>query len=68
VILFDLNRSHNLTMHVTHSVFDSNTDDLLIAELGYQMNDLVPSVKTGPLGHVNVTFDSCLFTNNYGGT
>lgn len=38
-----------------------------MSELGYQINDLVPSVKLGPFGRVNVTFDNCLFKENYGG-
>ena len=57
----------NLTIHVKQSTFDSNTDDSLISELGYQVNDLVPSVKVGPFGRVNLTFDNCLFKENYGG-
>ena len=57
----------NLTIHVKQSTFDSNTDDSLISELGYQVNDLVPSVKIGPFGRVNLTFDNCLFKDNYGG-
>ena len=57
----------NLTIHVKHSTFDSNTDDSLVSELGYQVNDLVPSVKYGPFGRVNLTFDNCLLKDNYGG-
>ena len=50
-----------------HSLFEANKDDAIIAESGFQLFDLVPSVKLGPLGKINVTFDSCLFKNNYGG-
>ncbi len=52
---------------MSRSIFDSSKDDLLVSELGYQINDLVPSVKVGPFGRVNITFDDCLFRNNYGG-
>jgi hypothetical protein len=50
-----------------HSLFDSNKDDVLIAESGYQMFDLVPNVKHGPLGRINVTFVDNIIKNNYGG-
>jgi hypothetical protein len=32
------------------------------------MFDLIPSEKPGPLGRVNVTFEECIFRNNFGGT
>ena len=50
-----------------HSLFESSKDDVIISETGYQIHDLVPSVKLGPLGKINVTFEGCIFKNNYGG-
>ena len=50
-----------------HTLFESNKDDVLVNEVGYQLYDLVPSVKKGPLGRINVTFEQCIFNNNYGG-
>lgn len=57
-----------MTFHVANSLFESNKDDLLINEYGYEMFDLIPSEKPGPLGRVNVTFEECIFINNFGGT
>ena len=50
-----------------HSLFDPNKDDALVAESGYQMFDLVPNIKIGPIGRMNVTFEDNIFTDNYGG-
>ena len=50
-----------------HSLFDSNKDDMIVAESGYQMYDLVPNVKHGPIGRINVTVVECFFANNFGG-
>ena len=56
-----------MTIHVSHSIFDSNKDDSLVAESGYQMFDLIPSIKIGPIGRINVTIEDSIFENNYGG-
>lgn len=58
---------NNLTIHVANSLFESNKDDLLIREYGYEVFDLIPREKFGPLGRVNVTFEECIFLYNYGG-
>ena len=50
-----------------HSLFDSNKDDMIISETGYQVYDLVPNIKNGPIGRINVTVVECFFTNNFGG-
>lgn len=54
-------------MHVASSLFESNKDDVLIREYGYEVFDLIPREKLGPLGRVNVTFEECIFAYNYGG-
>lgn len=58
---------NNLTIHVAQSLFESNKDDVLIREYGYEVFDLIPREKLGPLGRVNVTFEECIFAHNYGG-
>lgn len=49
------------------SIFDSNKDDILVSESGYQMFDLIPTVKLGPIGRINISIQDCVFKNNYGG-
>jgi hypothetical protein len=61
-------RANNLTIHQRHSLFDSNKDDIIVSESGYQLYDLTPSVKYGPLGRINITFEDCIIQNNYGGS
>ena len=67
-------RTSNLTIHVRHSVTSDDTltssgmyDNALLSEAGFDMYDLVPSVKMGPIGRINVTFHDCIITQNYGG-
>lgn len=50
-----------------NSLSESNKDDSLIAESGYQIYDLVPNVKKGPLSRINITFENSIFENNFGG-
>lgn len=50
-----------------HSLNEPSRDDLLISESGYQMYDLIPSVKFGPIGRINVTLEQSVLVNNYGG-
>ena len=57
----------NLTFHVMNSLGESNKDDFLIGESGYQIYDLVPNVKKGPLSRINITFENSVFELNYGG-
>lgn len=56
-----------MTFHELNSISESNKDDLLIAESGYQIYDLVPNVKRGPLSRINITFENCICELNYGG-
>ncbi|RNA26979.1 bark beetle isoform X1 [Brachionus plicatilis] len=60
-------RVYNLTFHEINSLTESNKDDSLIAESGYQIYDLVPNVKKGPLSRINITFENCIFDSNFGG-
>lgn len=60
-------RSANRSIHTMHSLSESIRDDVLIRESGYEMYDLVPSVKQGPLGRVNITVENSVLNNNYGG-
>jgi len=46
---------------------EPDRDDDLIRESGYEMYDLVPAVKLGPLGLVNVTVEDSVFEGNFGG-
>ncbi|CAF0869334.1 unnamed protein product [Brachionus calyciflorus] len=60
-------RVDNLKFHELNSLTESNKDDSLIAESGYQIYDLVPNVKKGPFDRINITFENSFFDNNYGG-
>lgn len=55
-----------MTMYNHRNTFDETLSDTFVSELGYQIEDLVPSVKHGPLGRINITFDTCKFTRNNG--
>ena len=50
-----------------HSLSEAPKDDALIRESGYEMYDLVPSVKLGPIGRINVTLEHSILQNNFGG-
>jgi len=54
-------------IHQMHQFEESDKDDNLIRESGYEMFDLVPVVKLGPLGLVNITVEDSVFEGNFGG-
>lgn len=67
-ILINFNqRVNNMSIHYMHTLFESNKDDLLIAESGYQLFDLMPRAKRGPLGRMNITFEQNVCLENYAG-
>ena len=67
-ILLNFNqRVNNMSIHQMHSLYESNKDDLIISEMGYQLFDLMPRSKLGPIGRVNLTFEENVCRNNYGG-
>lgn len=60
-------KAANLSMHVMHILTEEMRDDYLVRESGYELYDLVPSVKNGPLGRINVTLENSILRENYGG-
>jgi hypothetical protein len=67
-VLLNFNqRVNNMSIHQMHSLYESNKDDLIISESGYQLFDLMPRAKLGPIGRVNLTFEENIMKQNYGG-
>jgi hypothetical protein len=68
-VLLNFNqRVNNMSVHRMHSLGgESNKDDLLVSESGYQLFDIMPRGKFGPLGRVNLTFEQNIMRDNYGG-
>ena len=60
-------RAINFTIHEMHNLNEPRKDDVIISESGFQMYDLVPNIKNGPIGRINITIEQSLFINNYGG-
>ncbi len=60
-------RAINFTIHEMHNLNEPRKDDVIISESGFQMYDLVPNIKNGPIGRINITIEQSVFINNYGG-